>query len=231
MKNTVFVILQCTFTACSYGAIDLDNDDYTVDLDNDNTVVDLDDSREEEAEYGLVDLSSAGGKEEDNIEAAKSTIGTCCSYRCTDYFTPIEVEQLQRLFTSKSQTDQQQFLLDQVTLADVHGTEYKDVTFQLHGCIVCKQAITDILHTSQTRLKHMFSMAMEGIVKVPVAKRKRGNSMKYTHAISWFDTYTHEFGEKMPHMEQIHLSVGQTKKSLYQTMKGTHHAPCMHCNK
>ena len=55
MKNTVFVILQCTFTACSYGAIDLDNDDYTVDLDNDNTVVDLDDSREEEAEYGLVE--------------------------------------------------------------------------------------------------------------------------------------------------------------------------------
>ena len=173
--------------------------------------------------------SSAGGKEEDNIEVAKSTIGTCCSYRCTDYFTPIEVEQLQRLFTSKSQTDQQQFLLDQVTLADVHGTEYKDVTFQLHGCIVCKQAITDILHTSYTRLKRMFSMAMEGIVKVPVAKKKRGKSMKYTHAISWFDTYTREFGEKMPHMEQIHLSVGQTKKSLYQTMKGTHHAPCMHC--
>ena len=59
------------FIECSYALVDLDGPHV-------------------EDEYCLVDLSSA--EEEDGDDKTSKVI--CCSYRCTDYFTPIEIEHM-----------------------------------------------------------------------------------------------------------------------------------------
>ena len=51
-------------------------------------LVDLDDENKEDEQYCLVDLSLA--EEEDNRDD-NTAKAICCSYRCTDYFTPIEI--------------------------------------------------------------------------------------------------------------------------------------------
>ena len=68
-------------------------------------------------------------------------------------------------------------------------------------------------------------MAVDGVRKVEKPTRLRRKSIKHTHAVSWFDMYTREFGEKMPHVQQIHLPMGHTKKSVYMMMKGKQVAP------
>ena len=195
-SNEKFQYYNIIFTEGSYALVDLDDED---------------------EQYCLVDLSLA--EEEDNRDD-NTAKAICCSYRCTDYFTPIEIEHMQKLFSNKSREDQQQYLLDQVILSGSDETDYSKATFQLQGRIVCKTAISKILHISYMRLKRVYNLAAEGTVKIPKAKRMRLKSMKYTNAVAWFDTYTQEFGEKMPHIKQIHLPCGQTKKSVYDTMRG-----------
>ena len=195
-----------------YGMVQLDNNDG------------CDDGEGEcrEVEYGIVDLDTEEVEEEDE-DTNKQSTGTCCSFQCVDHFSPAELHQLLTLFQSKSQQDQQQLLLDQILLSGTCDGSFLEATFQVQGRIICRRAVCRILSISQAHLKRMYEMTVDGVRKVTKASRIRRKSIKYTHCVSWFDMYTKDFGEEMLHVQQIHLPVGHTKKSLYMMMKGTVH--------
>ena len=82
--------------------------------------------------YGLIELdtcseSTCSESSEYNIEdiemisqlQSSPTQVNCCSLRCTAKFSLIEMENIQSVFQRKSQTDQWQFILDQLTVAPV----------------------------------------------------------------------------------------------------------------
>ena len=81
--NEKFQYFNIMFIECSYA------------------LVDLDDENKEDEQYCLVDLSLPV---EDNRDDNTAKV-ICCSYRCTDCFTQIQIEHVQKLFSNKSRED------------------------------------------------------------------------------------------------------------------------------
>ena len=88
---------------------------------------------EEDMEYTLVELDtcSESDSENDSHDSTNANLQglplDCCSQRCFANFSIIEIENLQTMFKSKNQTEQSQWILDQLIVA--LDTAEKEPTF------------------------------------------------------------------------------------------------------
>ena len=188
--------------------------------------------------YGLIELdtcseSTCSESSEYNTEdiemisqlQSSPTQVNCCSQRCTAKFSLIEMENIQSVFQRKSQTEQRQFILDQLTVApiSVSCSAFSQVKqLNLSGKRVCKKAFVVIVGTSYSRLKCIYDAWQGGASKLPGRIRtSRCLSAKHTTMVAWLEAYANRLGEKMPHLDQIHLPHFLTKKAVYEIMKST----------
>lgn len=172
--------------------------------------------------YGLVELGSNESDMDDNVNTDNSRLQTesCCSQRCLDSFSQLELDSLRSLFKSKNRLEQRQFMLDQFAVAPlVSSTPSSHLS--LNGKKVCRKAFVRIIGTSHARLAKVYTAWQAGVQKLTSHKRKpRCLSTKHTTMVAWLDAYAHRLGEKMPHINQIHLPHFLTKKAVYKIMKG-----------
>ena len=191
---------------------------------------------EEDTEHTLVELDTCSESDNENENDRHDSTNAklqglpldCCSQRCTATFSIIEIESLQTMFKLKNQTEQSQWILDQLIVA--LATAEKEPTFAkvkqliLNGRKICKKAFINLLGTSYSRVKAIYDNWRVGVKTIIRRKRKtRQLSTKYINMITWLEAYADKIGEKMPHLDKIHLPHFLTKKAVYQIMKSKYY--------
>lgn len=168
--------------------------------------------------------SSPSGTGDSAITHSSTTLWQaecCCSQRCIAAFSLLELENIRSVFNSKNQKEQRQFMVDQVAATPaVSHTSSNTSQLCLNGKMVCKRAFIHIIGTSHARLTSVVTAWHAGVRKLPSRKRKpRRLSEKHTAMVAWLEAYAHRLGEKMPHLDQVHLPHFLTKKAVYHIMK------------
>ena len=88
------------------------------------------------------------------------------------------------------------------------------------GKPVCKKAYIKILEILEKRYKKIqIIFKMNPSVKIQHKPVVRSLSNKVIKAKTWMARYFDRIGDSMPHMDQIHLPHGLTKRDIYFTMK------------
>ena len=152
------------------------------------------------------------GDREHMTDLNLKSLSNCCTKRCTANFSILEIEHLSTLFRAKSIQQQNQYLLDNMTLRG---------KFHLLGKGVCHHAIRRILGVSLLRLRRVEDLFSSGVTTAcNPRKRVRSLSHKHTMMVAWLELYATTMGDKMPHIQQIHLPTCLTKKTVYKFMTG-----------
>ena len=155
------------------------------------------------ADVQLEDLRTGDGEHVTHMN--HKILSNCCTKRCTANFSILEIEQLKSLFSAKSKHQQNQYLLDNMTLRG---------KFHLVGKSVCHQAIQRILRVSPLRLRRVEDLFSSGVTTAcSPRKRVRTLSHKHTMMVAWLKLYTS--------IQQIHLPTCLRKKTVYKFMTGT----------
>ena len=217
-------------------SIDLDAEkSYLPSYSNDYDIIDLEPAFEGDDEelddmdtvtYDVVELELASATEVNNNEAEMTqemggnststsilaTKGCCCVNRCLACFSILEMEHINTLFKAKSAQEQSQYLLDSMTLTR---------KFSLLGREICTVAIRRLLSVSTVRIQkvqELFDLGVKTTCKPK--KRERRVSHKSTMMVAWLESYASMIGDKMPHIQQVHLPTCLTKKTVYRIMAG-----------
>ena len=141
----------------------------------------------------------------------------CCSCNCISRFSHHKIKELQYFFHSKSVSEQNQFLLNLFRLMSDDGS----IQHMINGKEVCRKAYIKIFQMSEKRYKRIFKMFQQNLTaKVNRKPIIRKDSVKVSEAKAWMTRYFQRIGDSMPHMEQIHLPHGLTKRDVYYMMKG-----------
>lgn len=141
----------------------------------------------------------------------------CCSQNCMSNFTESEMEDSWHFFQSKTVSDQNQFLMSSFQLMSGDSS----IQHIVSGKVVCRKAYMQIFKISDKRYKQNFKIFQQNpTVKVTRKSVSRKDSMKVSEAKAWMTRYFNRIGDSMPHMDQIHLPHGLTKRDVYYMMKG-----------
>ena len=152
-------------------------------------------------------------------ESARKSLVTheeCCSHCCLSHFTASEVNSTLEYFKSKSNAEQNQFLLDSFRVI----SNQESTNHIICGKSVCKKAYIRILEISEKRYKKFQKVfKMNPTIKIQRKPVVRSLSTKVIEAKTWMTRYFNRIGDSMPHMDQVHLPHGLTKQDIYNTMK------------
>lgn len=161
--------------------------------------------------------NSPGSSQQSN--ASQLLGSTCCESRCLATLNLMEVESCRTSFQSHSKIEQQQFLLDTISLTAPKGSKRLRY-LTLAGKKLCKTAFIKVLNISEKRLRKTCSLyLMEGAtISQRMLRHERLKSSKYSTASAWMERYFYRIGDKMPHLEQIHLPHFLSKKIVYELM-------------
>ena len=85
---------------------------------------------------------------------------------------------------------------------------------KLSGKYVCKRSFRDIFGKSEKRLRKVIPLHRSGAVTAMKVQRVYNKSEKCVIARSWMKRYFEHIGDKMPHLQQIHLPHFLSKKAL-----------------
>jgi len=140
----------------------------------------------------------------------------CCYQLCLSNLTVSEVDNALQYFNSKSIADQNQFLLDSFRVISNQETTQHIIC----GKRVCKEAYIRILQISGKR----YDRILEVFKSNPTVKMRRKpvirlESTKVLEAKAWLTRYFNRIGDSMPHMNQVHLPHGLTKRDVHYMMK------------
>ena len=130
-------------------------------------------------------------------------------------FSLLEVERCREHFFIKNRLQQQQYNILTVSNAQQDGNNR---FLQLSGRIVCKRSFRDILGMSEKRLRKVIRLHRSGTVTAMKVQRVYNKSEKCVIARSWMKRYFERIGDKMPHIQQIHLPHFLSKKVVYDFM-------------
>ena len=148
----------------------------------------------------------------------------CCDNRCLAQLSVLEIEKVRKTFKERTQEEQKQFLLDSaLLLTSTSPTSISPMssepTMMLEGKHICKDAFVKCLSISQKRYRNVISLYRSGVSK---AKRKtpvRSEQTKCSEAKAWMKAYFDLIGDRMPHIQRIHLPQFLTKNDIYIRMK------------
>lgn len=162
--------------------------------------------------------SNASQSESTSVTYYNSITSTCCLNRCLASFSLIDIEKCRNHFNGKNRLQQMQYLLDLLMASETQekGSGY----FHLHlsGRRVCKKSFTTILGISEKRLRKALRLERSGATVAAKVQRVYSKSDKHIIAQSWMRRYFDRIGDKMPHIEQIHLPHFLSKKVVYDFM-------------
>ena len=85
------------------------------------------------------------------------------------------------------------------------------------GKDLCKVAFIKVLGISEKRLRKVQHLHSSGVVTAVRASRLRTKSEMHKAATTWLKRYS--IGDKMPHIQQIHLPHFLSKKVVYDIMQ------------
>ena len=162
-------------------------------------------------------------EEADPSATGRTPSPRCCQRNCLSYFSPYSLQEMKSAFQLKSNRDQRQFVLDLLSIstprdADSHRL-MRHLQLSLMGRDVCKTAFTQALGMSKRRLREVERVYMSGGVEIPRTQlRSSLLSTKHTNAVAWMNRYFNLIGDKMPHINQIHLPHFLSKKTVYELM-------------
>jgi hypothetical protein len=146
----------------------------------------------------------------------------CYEVRCLASFNLLEIEGFQTSFKSRTHTDQQRFVLDAIAVT-VSKESIKENNISQHyltlgGKQVCIAVFTRILGISRKRFNKVKELYSQGVMSATTRCYDRRKSTKYSTAVAWMNRYFDRIGDKMPHVEQIHLPHFLSKKTVYELM-------------
>ena len=129
---------------------------------------------------------------------------------------PYELQSIRKSFKYRSQLQQQQFLLD----ATCNGGGIENDKLCLFGKSMCKQAFAEAVGISMKRLRRINRLYLSGVQVIPpqINEYRKMKSDKYEAAKAWMHHYFNKIGDRMPHIEQLHLPSFLSKKAVYQMM-------------
>ena len=140
----------------------------------------------------------------------------CCNQFCLLHLTAAETNSTLEYFKSKNISDQNQFLLDSFRVSTNKQTTHHIIC----GKHVCKGAYIRILQISEKRYNHALKLLEANpTVKIKRKLAVRSESTKVTEAKAWLARYIDRIGDSMPHVDQIHLPHGLTKRDIYYNMR------------
>ncbi len=147
----------------------------------------------------------------------------CCGRVCIAAFTQQEVEKVRDVFNKKKRADQKQFLFDTSLLflpsSSKQVSSSSKLAMMLEGKRVCKNAFLNILGISKKRFKTVTELFSDGIHKATRKPHVRAEAAKTSEAKTWMRQYFDLIGDKMPHIDRIHLPHFLTKYDVYLRMK------------
>ena len=141
---------------------------------------------------------------------------------CLASFNLLEIEGFQTSFKNRTRADQQQFILDAITVTVLKDSIKQNNTLQhyltLAGKQACTVAFTCILGVSRKRLNKVKQLYSEGVACTSPRLYVRRKSTKHSTAVTWMNRYFDRIGDKMPHLEQTHSPHFLSKKTVYELM-------------
>jgi len=138
---------------------------------------------------------------------------SCCPKNCL-----ADIDQkAMKSFDSKTIIEQNQFLMGSFNLfTDDNST----IQHMIVGKCVCKYAFITYFKISLKRYGRIYEQFRKNpALKITRKPTVRSESIKTTEAKAWMAQYFKRIGDKMPHVDQIHLPHGLTKQDVYQKMK------------
>lgn len=163
------------------------------------------------------DMIMSSGRDSAYVSQHSDTcIHTCCSMNCFQMTGPYELQSIRKSFKCRSQLQQQQFLLD----ATCNGGGIENDKLCLFGKSMCKQAFAEALGISMKRLRRVNHLYLDGVRVIPpqIDEYRKMKSDKYEAAKAWMHHYFNKIGDRMPHIEQLHLPSFLSKKAVYDMM-------------
>ena len=150
---------------------------------------------------------------------------SCCGSRCLARLSLLELESCRKTFQNRTYVEQRQYLLDtlSVTALCTEGEEgSKNLEcnqLKLAGKSLCKVAFLRVLEVSEKRMRNVTRLYVEGAtISRPRLYLQRRNSSKLSTAVAWMERYFNRLGDKMPHLQQLHLPSFLSKKMVYELM-------------
>lgn len=150
---------------------------------------------------------------------------SCCRSQCLQQLHSTELETIRMSFTCRSRIQQKQFLIDilHVTVAAAsnnEGSRCKFLKLYFNGKSFCRKAFIKLLGISMQRLRAMQRLVNNGVRVIPTEQHchSLATTEKYQSAKAWMSHYFNQIGDRMPHIEQLHLPCFLSKKSIYDMM-------------
>lgn len=153
------------------------------------------------------------------FESGATIENECCRCNCLSQFTNSEPLDCLHFFQSKTICDQNQFLISSFQLMSNTGSSH--IQHVIKGKAVCKKGYMKMLKISEKRYQRNLKLFQsDPTVKFTRKSVSRRDSVKVSEAKAWMTRYFNRIGDSMPHMDQIHLPYGLTKRDVYYMMKG-----------
>jgi hypothetical protein len=162
------------------------------------------------------DFDAQTGCPPEHSDASQLLGSVCCESRCLATLSLMEVESCRKSFNSHEKIEQQQFLLDSISLTTSKGGKRSYSTLPLAGKQLCMTAFIKVLKISKKRLRNIRNLhiACGATIMQKRLRRDRPKSSKYSAASAWMERYFGRIGDKMPRIEQIHLPHFLSKKLM-----------------
>ena len=166
------------------------------------------------------DVPPQSGSSQQSSNASQLLGSTCCDSRCLATLNLMEVESCRSIFQSRTRMEQQQFLLDTISLTASKGDKGLCHSLTLAGKQMCRKAFTKVLDISEKRLRNTYNLHfIEGAtIYQRRLRREKLKSTKLSTATAWMERYFDRIGDKMPRLQQIHLPHFLSKKIVYEIM-------------
>ena len=117
----------------------------------------------------------------------------CCELRCLASLRLLKVERCHKNFESRTSREQEQFLLDTLSLTISKSGQH---SLTLCGRQLCKVAFLKVLGISEKRLQKVSRMYSEGaMLSQQKLRRKRCKSAKYSAPLAWMEHYFSRIGD------------------------------------
>ena len=164
-------------------------------------------------ELSISPVRSSSGSKKKVVEVAQPD---CCHQCCLLHLTSSEISSTLEYFNSKNVVEQNRFLVD-----SFRATSNKEIIHHMIcGKHVCKDAYIKILQISEKRYNYTLKLLNTNpTVKIDRKSFLRSESTKVAEAKAWLRRYFSRIGDSMPHIDQVHLPHGLTKRDVYYNMK------------
>ena len=144
---------------------------------------------------------------------------TCCTQRCLAHLSVVQIESCRKWFHSRNRTEQNQFLLDTFHISGTNSSPSDAVFNILEGRAVCRKAFTTAFGISTRRYQWLQRNFKEGVMHFQRKPIFRSEASKVSESKAWMERFFNSIGDRMPHVNQIHLPHFMTKGDIYKRMK------------